>query len=497
MSTRKPRVMALMLAMVMALLQFGFVAQATNGTSSLSDVKNHYAEDQIQKWIAEGFILGYPDGTFKPEKEVTRAEFVTLLNRAFKLTKVGTIVKTFSDVTEKDWFYNDVTIATSNGILEGYPDGTFKPGIPISRQDAGVIISRYLAIYGLSDPDNYDGITDKSAVSDYAVEHIKALAELGILTLKSGGLLNPKDNITRADTVVWMDNAYVLVAGGSGIAGKIYLGNKALANAGITLSKKGEHKPAEVLETDANGLYSAGLEPGIYDIVVIKGNYVAYKSEIVVDGDFKIYTKLAVQQGKPVAATVKDINGDNLGDADIYFKTDTGAYIKATSDEKGKISIVLPSGKGYEIYYEKDGEMINAGKFTATGNLGTTFAYGNIKTLLGTEKDKKPTDDPTQKPPTSTDPVTPPPSGGGGGGDSGGGGGIQESKIIFNTSSFKALDKVGSIFMVSDKLDTLSGSVTGGVDIAHISLRITVGNLELVNGDIPPSKNWSYSNPSL
>ena len=212
--SKPKKITALMLAVIFALLQCNFIinaaASADANLSNLSDIKGHYAEKQITDWINKGFILGFPDGTFRPEAEVTRAQFVTLLNRAFKLTGTDKLNKTFSDVTKDKWFYNDVIIVTSNGILEGYPDGTFGAEKPISRQDAGVIIGRYLSLANISYTNKYQNIADKSEISDYAVENIKTLAESDIITLKSGNKLNPKANITRADAVVWLYNAYNL-----------------------------------------------------------------------------------------------------------------------------------------------------------------------------------------------------------------------------------------------------------------------------------------------
>lgn len=51
---------------------------------AINDVDGHWAEEEINQWINKGWITGYSDGSFKPNSQVTRAEFITLINRAFR-----------------------------------------------------------------------------------------------------------------------------------------------------------------------------------------------------------------------------------------------------------------------------------------------------------------------------------------------------------------------------------------------------------------------------
>lgn len=68
-----------------------------------SDIKGHWAEKQINDWVNKDLAKGYPGGTFKPDNSITRAEFITLVNRAFGFTEKAQV--SFSDVSSKDWFY--------------------------------------------------------------------------------------------------------------------------------------------------------------------------------------------------------------------------------------------------------------------------------------------------------------------------------------------------------------------------------------------------------
>jgi hypothetical protein len=61
------------------------VSSPATNTQTPSDISGHWAQQTIEKWLSQGLIEGYPDGTFGPDKPVTRAEFVTMVNKAFGL----------------------------------------------------------------------------------------------------------------------------------------------------------------------------------------------------------------------------------------------------------------------------------------------------------------------------------------------------------------------------------------------------------------------------
>lgn len=96
-----------------------------------------------------GLIKGYPDGTFKPEKNITRAEFAAMATRFANLT--GTGVQSFVDVPSTHWANDFIARAASYGWVSGYPDGTFKPENNITRAEVVTITNRML--YRCADKD--------------------------------------------------------------------------------------------------------------------------------------------------------------------------------------------------------------------------------------------------------------------------------------------------------------------------------------------------------
>ena len=111
-------------------------------SNSYSDVAyGKWYNNPISTMSALGIITGYPDGTFKPNKPITRAEFAAIAAR-FDETQSGKSA-TFSDVIGH-WAAKEIGIAYSNGWIKGYPDGTFKPDQNITRAEAMTLINRVL-----------------------------------------------------------------------------------------------------------------------------------------------------------------------------------------------------------------------------------------------------------------------------------------------------------------------------------------------------------------
>ena len=120
---------ALMLAAIL-----GFTSAATFAKDYADLPKDHWAYKQIQILTDFNVVVGYPDGNYRPEQNVTRAEFATMVIKAFEQQKAEIKQPAkFTDVSEKDWFYGMVQRAVMFDLLKGYPDGHFYPYGNVSR----------------------------------------------------------------------------------------------------------------------------------------------------------------------------------------------------------------------------------------------------------------------------------------------------------------------------------------------------------------------------
>ena len=112
----------------------------TKKVAQASDISGNWAEPFIKALVEKDIIKGYPDGTFKPDRPVTRAEFAALLNRAFDLRSNRSPAQ-FKDVTAKYWASAVIQKAYQSGFLAGYPDATFKPDRQINRIESIVALT--------------------------------------------------------------------------------------------------------------------------------------------------------------------------------------------------------------------------------------------------------------------------------------------------------------------------------------------------------------------
>lgn len=198
---QKKLLIALILAICLVLTIGGNAFAA-----SFSDVQNHWAQAQIEKWADQGLIGGYQDGTFKPNKQVSRAEFVAMTNRAFDIKGTGAEVG-FADVKATDWFYAEVSKAY---YMAGYQDNTFKPNQSISRQEAAAILSRLLGLETVSS-DALGKFKDAAQIPQWSKGAVAAVVSNGLMGGYPDQTFKPTNPITRAEAVVTLDRAKGLV----------------------------------------------------------------------------------------------------------------------------------------------------------------------------------------------------------------------------------------------------------------------------------------------
>jgi hypothetical protein len=171
--------------------------------TSVSDVKGHWAESQINDWTAKGLIAGYPDGSFKPDNSITRAEFIALVNRSFGFTAMDTV--SFSDLNASDWEYADVQKAVKAGFITGYEDQTLRPNNQISRQEIASIVLRLLNL-----SPNEDGtsiFTDAATFPSWSKGAIGAVAAATIMKGYEDSSFRPTRSTTRAEAVITLIGA--------------------------------------------------------------------------------------------------------------------------------------------------------------------------------------------------------------------------------------------------------------------------------------------------
>lgn len=99
----------------------------------LADIKGNWASSAINRMLFKGIVNGFPDQTFKPDKDVTRAEMAKIICLWHGLIPGGALGKNFSDLPSDHWGYSYISAAVNAGFFSGYPDGTFRPDEPVTK----------------------------------------------------------------------------------------------------------------------------------------------------------------------------------------------------------------------------------------------------------------------------------------------------------------------------------------------------------------------------
>lgn len=172
---------------------------------TFDDINNvSWAKGAIESLASRGIVKGKSERLFKPNDIITRAEFVSIIVRAFDLSMAP--VGSFADVKPGKWFYNDVMTAKFFGIVSGDGNNLFHPDKPITREDIAVIIVRALNIaerpVEIFSSSVLEKFIDKALVSPYALSSVATLYGEGIISGKPGNVIAPRDSASRAEAAV-------------------------------------------------------------------------------------------------------------------------------------------------------------------------------------------------------------------------------------------------------------------------------------------------------
>jgi len=171
-----------------------------NKTYSDVDSKAWYYKN-VQLISAKGITDGYPDGTFRPNNNVTRAEFAKMVVETFQFDTAGQEVTKFEDVKSTDWFYPYVATLYNLGIINGRSETKFAPNEPVTREEMAKMISLALSKAGKVSLSAIPTISfkDDSSISAWAKKYVAVVVENGIMEGRGNSTFAPKANATRAE----------------------------------------------------------------------------------------------------------------------------------------------------------------------------------------------------------------------------------------------------------------------------------------------------------
>lgn len=295
-----------------------------------SDLTGHWAGNTIQEWINKGLAKGYVDGSFKPDNNITRAEYMSLVNNAFGLTAKTEIQ--FKDVKNNDWYYEVIQKAVGAGYIGGYPDGTMKPDSPITRQEAAVVIAKIKNLE--QNQVAASQLTDVSNIASWSKGYIGAVVKAGFMKGYPDSSFKPDAQIKRGEAIVALNNAL-----------------------GVVYDKAGTYGPATGSETiDGNVMIST--DGVILQNLIIKGNLTI--SEDVGDGDVTL-NNVVVKGETYIRGGGENsihINGGQYNQV-IIEETATGAIRIVAKDAKGMDVVISEDATGEKIILEGNFDSVS------------------------------------------------------------------------------------------------------------------------------------------
>lgn len=413
MRRRLTKTIAVILCLVMAAGSLAFADEAQPISAKVKDYEGHWAQATIQKWIDEGRVTGYTDGSYKPDNNVTRAEFVKMVNGIVDFDGNGKA--SYTDVPATEWYYDYIGVAQELGYIAGYTGGEFRPNANITREQAALMLARLQYLEG--DASSVDKFTDKASISSWAAEAVGAASEAGFITGYSDKSFGPSKNLTRAEAITMLDNVlnnaknHVVFNAGTKIENFVFDGDLVIAETvgegDVTLNNVTVNGALKVLGGGENSLYFNNVK--VDRVVVSKegvrlvlGNgteiqEVELTSETILENTDGSIAKIVVNGDGTVTLKGKFDEVEVNSEADIVLNNATVAKLVAEKP-------ILIKGTGTITTLEANADNI---KFESKIDIKKTVVAEGVKTPPA-EQEKTPS----------------------GGGSTGGGGGSSKDYVV-------------------------------------------------------------------
>lgn len=170
---------------------------------TFDDIVGRWSQKSIDDLASRKILSGVGEDKFEPERNISRAEFVTAIVKAVGF-KVEADDMPFIDISSEMWYSDFVSVAYSNGLISGYGDNTFRPNDVITREEAMVIVSKALKYTNLDTEANQSVLrsySDYEAIHTWARDSIATLLELNIVSGRGNNSLAIRENISREEAV--------------------------------------------------------------------------------------------------------------------------------------------------------------------------------------------------------------------------------------------------------------------------------------------------------
>ena len=302
----------------------------------------HWAQEYLDKLVSWGVMRGDIDGNLRPDADISRAEFVTMVNRAYGYDEVG--VNPFTDVDFHSWYADDISIAYNVGYFTGTSSTTASPDLGLTREQATLLLGRNMMLEASTGETL--GYADSREFSDWSRAMIPAASNAGIINGYSDGTFRPQNNITRGEVAAMLARSLgtPIYEAGEYELGNVY-GNVTIATSGVNLRNT-------VIAGDLYLTGGIGLGELLLENVTVLGRIIASGAGESNKGD----SSIILRNVEADSMVVDSINNQFVtlrveGDTDIdVTSVRTPAYLEdVTPDEYGLKLVQLEGEAGTSL----------------------------------------------------------------------------------------------------------------------------------------------------
>lgn len=258
-----------------------------------------FNSEKIMTLVKKGYVQGYPDGTLGLERNITRAEFATIIVNALGLQEEANSIllpiTNFSDVNPTSWYARNLAVASQLGIINGYPDGTFKPENEVSYQEAFTMLVRMVL--------SPEEIMMVEAGGKYPYNYYQAAFNLGLL--EDINVNNIAVPALRGNVFVALYNAIVYMDG------EELIEPEEVTVEGLVVEKEGKEVKLLLLDEDKEVVVKTdkNLRIGEVYLLKVKGEEVV---EVKESSKAKVVTGELVKDGQGIRIDRKKYSLDDV-----------------------------------------------------------------------------------------------------------------------------------------------------------------------------------------
>lgn len=334
---------------------------------------NSWSEPYLQNLLNRGVMRGDQDGNMDPDRDITRAEFVSMLNRAFGYTETTNTKLPFKDIDGKEWYADDIKIAYDRGYFAGTDKNKSDAQSELTREQAVSLLCRNLKVEDVFG-ENFE-FKDSREFQEWSKGSINAATQKGYVSGYEDGTFRPRNNITRGETAkLFSDAIGELISEPVDTSFGTINGNATISSTGVTL--RDTIITGDLYITSGVGTgYTHFVNVQVLGEVIVSGAGESNAGDSSILFTDSIIPDLTINGPEDKTITLKIEGSTNIDTTTV--KSD--AYLEELTDNEGGFNRVIQDAP-------EDSTLYLAGSFNEVTVKGPknnlTLGFGSVNNLI-------------------------------------------------------------------------------------------------------------------